>query len=118
MRKAAFTSGWVMSWFRQRFSTRSLLDAPELRQAMSMEKRRGRGKGAGNAGAGRNVNAGRRLLGEVMLQRRERGGGSRRRGESSFWFASVEVAVVVVVQLSLTRRGVVRGERKSEQSRG
>ncbi len=118
LRNAAFTSGWVMSWLRQRFSTRSLLDAPELRQAMSMEKRRGKGEGAGNAGAGRNVDGGRRLLGEVMLQRRESGRVPRRSGKSSFRFASVEVAVVVVVQLSLTRRGVVRGERKSEQSRG
>jgi hypothetical protein len=36
LRKAAFTSGWVISWCRQRFSTRSLLVAPELRQAMLM----------------------------------------------------------------------------------
>ena len=107
MRKAAFTSGGVMSWLRQRFSTRSLLDAPELRQAMLMVKLRRRGDAVGDAGGGRNTGAGSRLLGEVMLQRRESGRVPRRSGKSSFRFASVEIGVI---HLSLTRPGVVRGK--------
>ncbi len=103
LRKAAFTSGWVMSWLRQRFSTRSLLDAPELRQAMLMLQRRGTGERVGSAGARGDTDAGRRLLSEVMLQRRESGRVPRRSGKSSFRFASVEIGVV---QLSLTRSGV------------
>lgn len=88
MRKASLTCGWVMSWFRQRFSIRSLLDPPELRQAMSMmlEWRRRRG-GEGEAW---NAVAGSRP-GVVMLQRRESGRAPRMSGKSSFRFARVEV---------------------------
>jgi hypothetical protein len=80
LRKAALTSGWVMSLLVQRFSIRSLLDPPELRQAMLMLERRVVGDG----------DAGRRL--GVRLQRRESGRVPRISGTSSLRFASVDVS--------------------------